>query len=122
MATTAQATIVDRLAAAFGEAVDVTPGGHETAYVLLPALEFPDPWTPSPTRALTIWTAWPQARPEFVIDLAVTGEQGEPPRSSNEVLQLGTAWRSFSFSFPWSGDDPVRAVKLWLGRFTAERT
>jgi hypothetical protein len=122
MAATAQVTIVDRLAAAFGEAVDVTPEGIEAPHVLLPALELPDPWTPTPIRALTIWTSWPQERPEFLIDLAVVGENGVPPRSSSEVLRLGTTWRGFSFSFQWSGDDPVRAVRLWLGRFTAERT
>lgn len=121
MATTPQTTIVDRLAAAFGEAVDVTPEGVDTPHVLLPALELPEPWTPTPTRALTIWTSWPQERPEFVVDLAVVGEHGDPPRSSNEVLRLGTTWRGFSYTFQWSGDDPVRAVRLWLGRFTAER-
>jgi hypothetical protein len=121
MAATAQDTIVDRLAAAFGGAVDVTPPAEGTPHILLPTLELPDPWTPTPTRALTIWTSWPQVRPEFVIDSAVVGEQGDAPRSSNEVLKLGTNWRTFSFAFEWSGDDPVRAVKLWLGRFTAER-
>lgn len=121
MAIAAHASIVDRLAAAFGEAVDVTPEGVETPHILLPALELPDPWTPTPTRALTIWTSWPEQRPEFVIDPAIVGEHGEPPRSNSEVLRLGTTWRSFSFSFQWSGNDPVRAVRRWLGRFTAER-
>ena len=122
MSVAAQTSIVDSLAAAFGDARDLTPEGAETPHVLLPALELPEPWTPTPTRALTIWASWPELRPEFVIDLAVVGENGEPPRSSSEVLRLGATWRSFSFSFPWSGEDPVRAVRLWLGRFTAERS
>lgn len=117
-----QMSIVDRLAEAFGEAADVTPAGSEVPHILLPALELPDPWRPSPTRALTIWNAWPTRRPELVIDLAVVGESGQPPRSNNQVLRLGESWRQFSFGFPWSGDDPVRAVRLWLGRFTAERS
>src|SRR4051794_17871381 len=101
MAATAQTGIVDRLAAAFGGAVDVAPEGNETPHVLLPALELPEPWTPTPTRALTIWASWPRERPEFLIDLAVAGEHGDPPRSNSEVLRLGTTWRAFSFSFPW---------------------
>jgi hypothetical protein len=122
MSPTTQMTIVDRLAEAFGETVDLTPAGSELPHILLPKVELPDPWAPSRTRALTIWNAWPAQRPEFVIDVAVVGENGQPPRSSNEVLRLGTSWRQFSFAFVWSGDDPARAVRLWLGRFTAERS
>lgn len=115
-------SIVDRLAEAFGEAVDVTPAGSGVPHVLLPEVELPDPWAPSPTRALAIWNAWPAQRPEFVVDMGVVGGNGQPPRSSNQVLRLGKPWRQFSFAFAWSGDDPVRAVRLWLGRFTAERS
>jgi|SRR5579863_234645 len=122
MATIVSSTIVDRLAAAFGEAVDVTPENGETPHILLPKLELPDPWTPSETSALTIWNSWPTQRPEFLIELVVVGEHGEPPTNPTEVLRLGKTWRGFSFNFTWAGDDPVRVVRMWLGRFTAERT
>lgn len=107
---------------AFGAAVDVTPADGQAAHILLPSIELPEPWTPSPTRALTVWQEWPTSRPQFVIDEGVVGENGQPPRSHHSVYLLGESWRGFSFDFPWSGDDPVRAVQLWLARFTAERS
>lgn len=114
--------LVDRLAAAFGDAVDLTPADGQAPHVLLPSIELPEPWTPSPTRALTVWENWPASRPQFVIDESVVGEGGEPPRSHHQIYLLGESWRGFSFTFAWSGDDPVRAVQLWLARFTAERS
>jgi hypothetical protein len=112
----------DPPAAGWGVGADVTPAEVQAPHVLLPVLELPDPWRPSPTRALTIWNGWPNERPEFVVDLAVVGETGEPPRSNDEVLRLGSSWRRFSFTFAWSGDDPVKAVRMWLERFTTERS
>jgi len=114
--------LVRRLAVAFGEAVDVTPAPDQAPHVLLPSIELPEPWKPSPTRALTVWEGWPGNRPRFVIDWNVVGEHGEPPRSNSQAYLLGTNWREFSFTFPWSGNDPVRAVQLWLARFTKERS
>jgi len=111
-----------RLAVAFGEAVDVTPADGQPAHILLPAIRLPEPWKPSPTRALTVWEGWPGTRPQFVIDETVVGETGEPPRSNHPVYLLGQSWRGFSFNFASSGDDPVRAVQLWLARFTVERS
>jgi len=112
--------LTDRLAAAFGDAVDVTPADGQPAHILLPRIELPKPWKPSPTRALTVWQGWPTSRPQFVIDESVVGESGEPPRSNHAVYLLGQSWRGFSYEFSWFGDDPVRAVQLWLTRFTAE--
>jgi len=109
-----------RLTNAFGEAIDVTPEGEQTAHILLPAVQLPDPWTPTPTRALTLWENWPGTRPLFFVDENVVGEGGAPPRSNNTRYLLGETWRGYSFNFNWSGDDPARAVQLWLGRFTAE--
>ena len=114
--------LVRRLAVAFGKATDVTPADGQAAHVLLPSIQLPKPWKPSPTRALTVWEGWPQNRPQFVVDQSVVGEAGEPPRSHHPVYLLGESWRGFSFNFAWSGDDPVRAVQLWLARFTAERS
>jgi hypothetical protein len=113
--------VVMALARAFGGAEDVTPAPGQPLHVLLPRLELPPPWSPSPTRALTIWRNWPAERPDFFIDMAVVGEAGEPPRSHNEAYQLGESWRGFSFDFAWHGDDPVLAVQLWLTRFVAEQ-
>lgn len=115
-------TLLERLARAFNGAVDVTPANDQPPHVLLPAVELPEPWTPSPTRALAIWTNWPAERPQFVVDEKVVGEGGEAPRSNHSVFAVGESWRGFSFSFGWSGDDPVRAVQMWLARFTVERT
>ena len=110
------------LAGAFGAATDVTPAEGQATHILLPALELPEPWSPTPTRALTVWQDWPSVRPQFVVDLNVVGENGEPPRSNSTTYLLGEAWRQFSFAFAWQGDDPVHAVQLWLTRFSAERT
>jgi hypothetical protein len=117
-----RAAIVQRLTAVFGEARDVTPAPGQPLHVLLPEIALPEPWTPSPTRALTIWGAWPQGRPDFYIDAGVTGEAGSPPRNPNPVYLLGETWNGFSFAFGWAGDDPVRAVRTWLTRFEVERT
>jgi hypothetical protein len=116
------AEIIERLALAFGAAIDVTPAGGQPSHVLLPQLELPEPWRPSPARALTIWADWPTERPQFYIDVAVTGETREPPRSHGSSYLLGETWRNFSFTFPWAGDDPVRAVQLWVTRFVKERS
>ena len=117
-----RAAIVRRLAAAFGEARDATPAPGQALHVLLPEIVLPEPWTPSPTRALTLWSGWPESRPDFYIDAAVTGETGAPPRNQNPTYLLGETWNGFSFSFAWSSDDPVRAVQTWLTRFEIERT
>lgn len=109
--------IMASLRDAFGSAKDVTPGEGQPLHVLLPTLVVPPPWSPSPMRALTRWGSWPQVRPEFFIAEDVLNDNRQPPRSSTPTLLLGETWRSFSFQFPWSGDDPVRAVQLWLTRF-----
>ncbi len=114
--------ILARLAGAFGAVENRTPGDDQPLHVLLAALELPEPWTPSPARALTIWQGWPAARPRFVLDERVVGETDAPPRSSELVYLLGEGWREFSFSFPWSGDDPVHAIQRWLTRFVSERS
>jgi hypothetical protein len=114
--------ILSRLSAAFGGAQDVTPAEYQPMYVLLPQLELPDPWKPSPTRGLAVWRNWPSERPEFVVDEGVVGENGEPPRSNNSVYLLGEAWRGYSFTFAWRGDDPVRAIQMWMNRFVVERS
>ncbi len=113
--------IVERLVRAFGAASDVTPAVGQPLHVVMPALALPEPWTPSPARALTIWVGWPGARPKFYIDQQVVGERGEPPRSNSLEYHLGEPWRQFSYSFPWVGDDPVRAVQMWMTRFVRER-
>jgi hypothetical protein len=114
--------IVSRLSAAFGGAQDMTPAEDQPLHVLLPQLELPDPWKPSPTRGLTVWRNWPNGRPEFVVDESVVGKNGEPPRSHSQVYLLGKSWRGFSFEFPWKGDDPVRVIQLWMARFIVEQT
>jgi hypothetical protein len=114
--------LIKRLSAAFGEAVDVTPANEQAAHILLPSIDLPEPWVPSPTRVLTVWQDWPTNRPRFVIDESVVGESGEPPRSHSPAYILGQTWREFSFNFGWSGNDPVLAVQLWLTRFTVERS
>lgn len=122
MDATQRGVLVEHLAHAFGDAIDVTPADGQPPHILLQNVELPPPWQPSSTRALTIWTGWPQERPQFVVDERVIGEGGAPPRSNTTVYAAGEAWRGFSFAFGWSGDDPVRAVQLWLTRFTAERS
>lgn len=113
--------IVAKLGAAFGGARDVTPAEGQPLHVLLEPLELADGWIPKPTRALTIWNGWPGSRPEFYVDPAVRGPDGQPPRNPNDRLILGEQWRTFSFQFPWKGDDPVLAVQRWLTRFDKER-
>ncbi len=114
--------IVERLARAFGAASDVTPAPDQPLHVLIPELCLPEPWTPSRARVLTIWVGWPGTRPQFLIDQKVVGENGEPPRSNSLEYHLGEPWRQFSYGFPWSGDDPVRAVQMWMTRFVTERS
>ena len=118
----ARAQIVSALATAFGDAQDLTPAPEQPLHVVLTRLELPEPWKPSPTRALTIWRDWPSERPEFAIDQGVVGEVDEPPLKSSAVLHLGETWRAPSFTFPWNGNDPVIAVQLWLGRFLLQGT
>jgi hypothetical protein len=114
--------IVAALAEVFGAATDVSESPEQTLHVLLPELELPGPWKPSPTRALTIWRNWPAERPEFYVDYAVVGEGGAPPRSNHDAYHLGEPWRGFSFTFNWVGrDDPVLAVQMWMTRFVTER-
>jgi hypothetical protein len=120
METDTRRVLVERLSIAFGGASDVTPESDQPLHVLLPQLDLPEPWTPSPARALTVWRCWPAERPQFLLERAVVGESGEPPRNPNASYVLGESWISFSFAFPWAGDDPVRAVQLWLTRFVAE--
>jgi hypothetical protein len=115
-----QDNLLGVLALAFGGAEDVTPAPDQPRHILLPELEIPSPWAPSLTRAMTVWRNWPGERPEFFIDTAVVGETNQPPRSNTSSYVLGEPWRSFSFTFPWAGDDPVLAVQLWLTRFIAE--
>jgi hypothetical protein len=117
-----RAQIVTALSTAFGDAQDLTPAQEQPLHVVLTRLELPEPWKPSPTRALTIWRNWPSERPEFAIDQGVVGETGEPPIKGSTVLHLGETWRTPSFTFPWKGNDPVIAVQLWLGRFLLQGT
>jgi hypothetical protein len=114
--------LVEKLALAFGGALDVTPADGQPPHIILPTLDLPEPWTPSTTRALSIWEDWPADRPQFVVEEDVVGEGGEPPRSNHAIYAVGRSWRGFSFNFSWSGDDPVRVIQMWLTRFTAERS
>jgi hypothetical protein len=118
----ARAQIVERLSSAFEVVQDVTPAPGQPLHLLLSDLELPTPWTPSPTRAITVWSNWPQQRPDFYIDASVTGQTGAPPRNPNPKYLLGETWNGFSFNFPWAGDDPVRAIQSWLTRFEVEPT
>jgi hypothetical protein len=113
--------IVAKLGAAFGGARDVTPADDQPLHVLIEPLELPSDWTPSTTRALTVWEGWPESRPAFFIDHGVRGPDGEPPRSNSDHYLLGETWRGFSFNFPWKGDNAVLAVQCWLTRFDKER-
>jgi hypothetical protein len=113
--------IVAKLGAAFGGARDVTPAAGQPLHVLLEPLDLPSDWTPSTTRALTVWEGWPNNRPAFYIDQSVRGPDGQPPRNPSPTYLVGETWNSFSFQFPWSGDDPVLAVQRWLTRFDKER-
>jgi hypothetical protein len=111
--------IVAALRKAFGAMKDVTPGDGQPLHVLFEAIVLPNPWT-SPTRALARFVNWPNDRPEFFVDMSVVNAAGEAPRSNSTQTVLGTSWRQFSFSFPWSKDDPdpVRAIQLWITRFS----
>jgi hypothetical protein len=115
----ARQAVVEELAGAFGDARDVSPAPDQPLHVLLPALVIPKPWCPSLTRGLVRFAGWPEARPDFWIDLQVVNADGEPPRSNSEELVLGETWRRFSFGFPWPTEPTtaVRAVQLWLTRF-----
>ena len=120
MEDAAREALVAQLAETFGAAVDVTPAPDQPLHVLLPAVDLPSPWRPAQTRVLTIWNGWPTTRPDFYIDMTVVGEAGAPPRSCSEAYLLGQTWRAFSFTFDWTGDDPVLAIQRWLTRFTRE--
>lgn len=109
--------IVEKLARAFGRVEDVTPAESAPLNILFHKLELPDPWRPSSTRALAIFANWPSERPLFFVAEDVAGEGGEPPQSNHTAFYVGESWRGFSFSFTWSGDDPVRAIQLWMSRF-----
>lgn len=114
--------LVAELAAAFGAAADVTPAEGQPLHVLLPEVELPDPWTPSPARAITVWGTTTSERPQFYIDSGVTGEDGQPPQGHSPALVAGEAWNGFSFNFTPAAGDPVRMVQQWLTRFTYQRT
>lgn len=108
---------VERLHKAFGGAADVTPGDGQPLHVRFAALELPEPWTPSPTRALAIFGNWPNERPLFYVGDDVRGESGQPPTNPHNAYHAGENWMGFSFSFPWSGSDVIRAIQLWMTRF-----
>jgi hypothetical protein len=112
--------VLTALRASFGEAEEI--GGGEPFRVRLSRLLLPDPWRPQETGAMLVFEGWPQNRPLLYVEEAVVGETGQPPRSNHAVLFDGETWRGFSFAFPWAGNDPVRAVQLWLSRFTVERS
>ena len=113
-----RALVVAALTDAFGSVTDVSPDDDQPLHILFGGLTLPKPWT-SPARAIARFGNWPQERPEFLVDVAVVNSAGEPPRSNSVQTVLGSGWRQFSFSFPWSSDgaDPVRAIMLWLTRF-----
>jgi hypothetical protein len=115
-------TIVARLIEAFGDVTDLTPDAEQPLHARFEALWLPEPWTPSPAKAMSVWKGWPGERPEFAVEIGVVGEGGQPPRSDSDVYILGGHWRAYSFSFQWAGDDPVLAIQLWLNRFLRERT
>lgn len=111
--------ILAELAEAFGEAKEVTPEEEQPLHVLLPRLQLPSLWRPSPTRALVKFENWPNQRPLFWIDMNVANGGGQPPRSSSAQLVLGDTWRQFSFNFSWPVEPPtpMHAVLKWLTRF-----
>lgn len=113
--------IVAKLGAAFGGARDVTPAEGQPLHVELASLELPSGWTPNPTRALTIWNDWPTSRPAYYVEPSVRGPNGEVRQNPSDSYLLGETWRTFSFSFPWKGDDPVLAVERWITLFDNER-
>lgn len=63
--------IVAELAAAFGEAEDVTPAEDQPLHVLLPSLPILAPWQPTRARGLARFAGWPDQRPDFWIDIKV---------------------------------------------------
>jgi len=117
----ARKIIIARLCDAFGEVTDVTPEADQPLHAQFKELWLSKPWTPSPAEAISVWRNWPNERPEFSIQPEVVGETGGPPESNSDTYVLGRLWRSFSYSFPWNGDDPVLVVQLWLNRFAMER-
>ncbi len=121
METALREEIVAKLGAAFGGARDVTPAEGQPLHVLLEPVELPSNWTPSSTRALTVWSDWPNSRPAFYIDQTVRGPDGQPPKNPSATYLIGETWHAFSFGFDWKGDDPVLAVQRWLTRFDKER-
>lgn len=118
MSPAERSAIVTALAAAFGEAIDVSPDAGQALHVLLPRVDLPAPWT-SPCRGLARFGNWPDERPDFFVDAAVINGVNEPPRSNSLQTVLGSEWRQFSYAFPWSKEsaDPVLAIMLWLTRF-----
>jgi hypothetical protein len=117
----ARRIIIARLSDAFGEVTDVTPEADQPLHAQFKELWLPEPWTPSPAEAISVWRNWPSERPEFSVQPEVVGAAGSPPESNSDTYVLGRLWRSFSYSFPWSGEDPVLVVQLWLNRFAMER-
>lgn len=117
----ARKIIIQRLGEAFGEVTDVTPQDDQPFHAQFKELWLPAPWTPSPAEAISVWRNWPGERPEFCVQPELVGEEGRPPESNSEKLVLGRLWRTFSYSFPWSGDDPTLVIQLWLNRFATER-
>lgn len=120
MDAAARKRIVAQLARAFGRASDRSPSPDQPLHVVLGDIELPEPWKPSPTKALTIWQNWPAERPQFLVAEDVVGADGGPPKNPAPAYHLGESWNGFSFGFPWTGDDPVRVVQLWLTRFEVE--
>jgi hypothetical protein len=114
--------IVAKLDRAFGGAEDASPSPDAPLHVLFTALELPPPWKPSPARALAIFPAnWPtDPRPAFYVDHSVVGQAGGPPRNPHDYYALDVTWRGFSWNAAWQGDDPVRAIQLWINRFVTE--
>jgi hypothetical protein len=114
--------LVAKLDRAFGGAEDVTPTANHALHVLFTKLTLPDLWKPSPTRALALFNNWPAERPLFYVDEQVVGETGQPPESHHSVYHLDQSWRGFSWNYTWTGDDPVRAIQLWINRFLKQAT
>jgi hypothetical protein len=116
-----RAEIVARLDAAFDGARDATPTEGQPLHVLLEQLALPSGWTPNPTRALTVWDGWSGSRPAFYVEPSIAGPNGYMPQNPSDPYVLGEHWRTFSFTFPWNGDDPVRAIQRWLTLFDPKR-
>jgi len=112
--------LIRQLAEAFGELTDVTPADDQPLHVIFNELALPSPWRPSPARALAIFNNWPEQRPEFYVDFTVVNDTGQPPRSPIDTLKVGETWRGYSFTFPWpqAPATAVRAIQLWITRFS----